>query len=393
MHSLLSGKCSMIRIMQTDNSTSALHNKFQLLILILLTVFMFFVLRSTANSQTDFYNNLWAPTRMLVQGDSPYDTTPLKPELPALWFPMAVGLFSFLGFFEFETAQQIWFLLNIFGLAGLLYFCFSDWRSIPILLTSTLLAYFFPPVIQHLVLGQISIVLALSLLIATRLAATQPWLSAFFLALGMAKPQIGFLVLFGLSLHQYWLGGFQRVIRYGVQTFLAALVLCLPLFIAQPNWISDWLASLQANTFEWTHPSTLSQLKRWLGIWGYFPWGLVLLSVIWVTVKIWRNLLAHHAAMWTLALTVLVTPYVWSWDFVLLLPIFVYVLSSSKWWVVIVLCAGYGLIWAGMAIIQLSSDFHNSRFWWVPLSFIGLLVLVISLDLKTRKETLIDHNQ
>lgn len=362
----------------------ALTSRFRLLILILLAIFMFFVLRTATRSQTDFYNNLWAPTRMLVQGASPYDTAPLQPELPALWFPMAVGFFSFLGFFEFEIAQQIWFLLNILGLAGLLYFSLSDSRSIPILLTGALLVYFFPPTIHHFALGQISIIVALSLLMAARWLETRTWLSAFFLALGMAKPQIGFLVLFGLSLYQYQLGGFWKVFRYGAQTFLAALALSLPLFIAQPNWIPDWWASLQANTSEWTHPSILSPLKQWLGVWSYLLWGLLILGVIWGIAKLWRDLPAYHAAMWTLALTVLVTPYVWSWDFVLLLPVFIHILSRSNGRVVTVLIIGYCLAWADMAVIQLSENFHNSRFWWVPLCFVGLSALAERFGVKTQ---------
>jgi len=299
---------------------------------------------------------------------------------------MAVGFFSFLGFFNFETSQQIWFALNVAGMAALLYLSMPDLRFIPTLLAGLFFAYFFPPTINHFALGQISILSALSLLLAVKFVEKKPWLSTFFLALGMAKPQIGFLILFGLCIHQFQQGGFTRIFRYGIQTFLAAIVLSLPLFIAEPNWIPDWIASLQSNTFQWTHPSILSQLDGWMGNWKYIPWGLLMLGVLWVTLRVWKKLPPHVAVLWSLALTVLVTPYVWSWDFVLLLPVFVYIFSRSNWKGMVLLLTGYGLIWGGMAAIQLSEDFHNSRFWWVPLSLIAVSALVTWLRLETQPQ-------
>lgn len=379
-------KSSMIHAMRTEELTANHHRVFRLLVLILLAISMFFVLAAVTRSQTDFYNNLWTPVHLLVQGASPYDTASLQPELPALWMPMAVGFFSFLGFFNFETAYQMWFALNVAGMAALLYLSMPDLRFIPTLLAGLFFAYFFPPTINHFALGQISILSALSLLLAARLVEKMPWFSAFFLALGMAKPQIGFLVLFGLCIHHFQQGGFTRIFRYGAQTFLAAIVLSLPLFIAEPNWIPDWIASLQSNTLQWTHPSILSQLDGWLGNWKYIPWGLLMLGALWVTVRVWKKHPPHVAVLWTLALTVIITPYVWSWDFVLLLPVFVHLFSRANWKGMVLLITGYGLVWGGMAAIQLSENFHNSRFWWVPLSFMMVSVLVVWLRLETQPQ-------
>lgn len=330
-------------------------------------------------SQTDFYNNLWAPVHLLTQGISPYNTISLQPELPALWMPTAVGLFSFLGFFEFNIAQQIWFLLNVAGLALLLYLSLPGEHSLSVLLAGAFLAYFFPPAINHFALGQVSILSALCLFLAVKLMERLPWLSACFLAVGMVKPQIGFFVLFGVCIYQFQSAGFKGLFRYGLRIFLAALALMLPLFLAELGWIPDFIASLQANTLQWTHPSILSQLGGWVGNWKFLPWGALLLGVFWLIIRLWKNETPHVAALWTLALTILVTPYVWSWDFVLLLPLFVYIFSISNWKGKALLLGGYGLIWAGMAFIQLSTDFHNSRFWWVPISFTGILALTARL--------------
>lgn len=357
--------------MRTENLTTGRHDIFRPVILTLAVFCLFLALQPVTRSQTDFYNNLWAPVHLLVRGGSPYDTTPLRPELPALWMPASVGFYSFLGFFDFETAQEIWFLMNSAGLAVLLYLSMPRSRSILFLLAGVLFVYFFPPTINHFALRQISILSALSLLLAARFSE-RTWLSAIFLALGMAKPQIGFLVLFGLCIHQFRLGGFPRLFRYGLQTMLAVLILSLPLFLAEPNWMPDWIASLRANNVEWTHPSILFPLRRWLGNWNYLPWGGLVAGSFWLAAWLWIKFPPHLAAIWSLGLTVVVTPYVWSWDFVLLLPAFVYVLSSVDWRGIVIMVVGYCIVWGGMAFIQLSASFHNSRFWWVPTGLMGL---------------------
>lgn len=348
---------------------------FQLLLLALAALAMFFSFRPITQSQTDFYNNLWAPVHLLIQGESPYNTTPLQPDLPALWMPTAVGFFSFLGYFKFDIARQIWFLLNIAGLAALIYLSIPAARTVPVLLAGIFLAYFFPPTINHFVLGQVSIISALCLFLSVKWIERMPWLSALFLALGMTKPQIGIFFLFGISIYQFHQNGFKGLFHYGLKTFLMAFALCVPLFIAEPDWIPDFIASLQANTPDWTHPSILSQLDSLVGGWKYILWGALFLGVLWLIAWLWKNSTPHLAALWTLALTVLITPYVWSWDFVLLLPLLIYLLSKANWKGRILLVIGYCLIWAGIAVIQLSENFHNSRFWWVPISFIGLMAL------------------
>lgn len=45
----------------------------------------------------DFRHNLWAPTHLLLRGESPYLIKTLFPNKHAVWLPMAVGLFFPLG--------------------------------------------------------------------------------------------------------------------------------------------------------------------------------------------------------------------------------------------------------------------------------------------------------
>ena len=341
-----------------------------------------------AHSQTDFYNNLWAPAHLLTKGESPYNTASLHPGLPALWMPTAVIFFSFLGFFSFDAAQQIWFLLNIMGLAALLYLSIPNTRTFPVLLAGAFLAYFFPPTINHFALGQVSILSALCLFGATKLIKKMPWGSAFLLSLGMTKPQIGIFILFGIIIHQFQHDDIKALFSYLSKVFITTLALILPLFIVTPNWIPDFITSLQSNTSKWTHPSILSQLRIWTGNWSYFLWGLLLISLLWLIVKMWGTYQLHAALLWTLAITVLITPYVWSWDFVFLLPLFVYIFSVANWKGRVILLIGYCIIWGSIAIIQTSENFHNSRFWWVPLALITISAMPYFSPNIKKKETI-----
>lgn len=346
---------------------------------------VFIIFQPITHSQTDFYNNLWAPAWQLVQGQSPYNTESLHTDLPALWMPPLVGVFSFLGFFSFDDAQQIWSLLNIIGLVLTYHLVSSKLRSLPLFLTVPMLVFFFPPVVNHLALGQVSILIMLSLLLAVKFADRSPWISAFFLAVGLAKPQLGFLMILGLGFYQFQYGGLKGLVWYGMQTLIAVFILTVPLFLAEPNWIPEFVSSLGRNA-QWTQPSLLSQFQQWLGAWGYLPWAVLCIAIVWITIQIWQNQTRIPAAVWTLALTLLITPYVWSWDFVLLLPLFVFLLSNLNWKRVATLVTGYVLAWVGMAVIQLSDKFHNSRFWWVPLIFVLLCTWVVRLNLFARSE-------
>jgi hypothetical protein len=80
--------------------------------------------------------------------------------------------------------------------------------------------------------------------------------------------------------------------------------------------------------------------------------------------------------MWSLGITTIVTPYVWSWDFVLLLPIWMYTFIQGGWKRRTLLLIFYAVAWYGMALIQAQESSNNQYFWWVPLWFIGTLALL-----------------
>ncbi len=330
-----------------------------------------------APTTSDFYNELWAPTHLLTQGQSPYKTASLYPHLPAVWFPMAVGFFFPLGLLSDELAAKIWLMINVLELFALIMLSIRSLDSNGAVLVLGGLVYFFPVVFSHLLLGQFSLTTALCLLASAVLAEKRhDWLAAFCLALGLSKPQLGIMAVLGLGVFYYRAGGFKLLVRFGVQTGFMVLLTSLPLFIAYPGWIPDWISSEQSNRYMWTFPSLFSALQRFMGAPGYLIWGIILIAGCVLCYQLWTHDPPRLAMPWTLGITVMVSTYVWSWDFVLLIPVWAYIFSHSSWRGQAFLVLTYLLGWVGFAYVQSLPNSNNSMFWWFPLWLLACVSIV-----------------
>lgn len=346
------------------------------LLFLLVAGIVFVLFGRSVQPRKDFFNELWGPAHLLVEGRSPYITESLQPSLPAVWLPMAIGVFAPLGWLGEDTAAQVWFLLNVAALAALVYFSLERLRSPVIPGLALLFAYLFPPTINHFQLGQISIIAALCMLLAARFAAqSHAWWAAFVLALGISKPQLGFLAVIGLGYFYLTRAGARGSIRFGLRLLLASLILSLPVFLIRPAWFQDWLAGMKTNP-AWSHPSAFILLQDLFGGRGLVLWGLIALAVLGLVLYLWRNLPVERAMAWTLGLTVLASPYVWSWDFVLLLPLWVSTFATVNNGRKVFLAISYLAGWVGMAIAQQHFHANNQAFWWVPWWYLGTILLV-----------------
>jgi hypothetical protein len=332
-------------------------------------------------ARMDFYNNLWGPVSLLVHGRSPYDTESLHPVLPALWFPMGLGFFFPFGWLSEEFASRVWFVFNIIEICVVVYIAQGKYLSLYNTVACALLCFFFPFVLNHYNLGQFAITITLSLMLAAYfLEKKRSWLAAGFLALALTKPQLGMIAIFGLSVFYFQRNRFWGVISFGLKTFLASLLMCLPLFMAFPAWIYDWITSMQQNNI-WLQPSLFSILIQSLGNWGAVIWMTIVILILGVSYQVWINCSPLVAMMWSLGLTTIATPYLWSWDFVLLLPIWVYIFSTVDWKRKAFLLILYSIGWYGMALVQVRESSDNHLFWWVPPLLLTGMVLV-----STRKQ-------
>lgn len=251
-------------------------------------------------------------------------------------------------------------------------------RASPTLLGVALLVVFlYPRTIAHFRIGQFTLLAVLLFLLSVRFINTPKyWFSALTVALALSKPQLGILIVPGLLITRYQKGGTKAAFQFASLLIAFAILLTLPIFAMYPPWIADFLIAL-SNIPEYVQPSLLSFLSLNLGTSGFIIWLIVFVFLFVVNVWLWFRFPKNEAIYWSLALTPLVTPYIWSWDFVMALPLLVRsIFNFQHKRSILILLAGYLLAWILMVTIISNTDGHDSRFWWVP--WLTLLVIVFT---------------
>jgi len=351
-------------------------------VLVLIGAFISYLFWGLILPRKDFYNELWAPAYQLVHGQSPYDTAGLDPNLPAAWFPMSIGLFFPLGWLSEESSLKFWYFFNILEVCLVVYIAQEKNRSLYNTAVLALLCFFFPLTLNHINLGQFSITVTLCWILAAYfMEEDQRWLSAICVAVALSKPHLGYLLMLGFSYRDYLRGGVREMRTSWVRIFTMCLILCIPLFVAYPNWIPDAIVSMGKNP-PWSYPSLYILFERFFHVWGYILWGFTTLTVIGVNFLLWKKLPTKDAAYWSLALAPIVTPYIGSWDFVVLFPLLISTYVNGGWRQKAFLLIVYFIAWFGMARVQMLAVSHNHYFWWVPLWFIVSIALVTNWKIK-----------
>jgi hypothetical protein len=364
--------------MQTSPEQKRLfHARTSVFVLTLISFLVGFLFWRLILPRMDFYNELWVPASLLVRGQSPYDTASLNPVLPAAWLPMAIGFFFPLGWLSEETALRVWYVFNILEVALLVYLAQGNKLALQDTVVLALFCFFFPLTLNHINLGQFSITAALCWVIAVYfLERDRRWAAAFLIALALTKPHLGFPALLGLAYRDSRHSGLRAAFSFWAKILVACLLMCVPLFVAYPNWIPDALESMGSNP-PWSYPSLYILFERFLGNgWGHLLWGMTTLTVLGVNFWLWKKLPTRDAVYWSLALAPLVTPYIGSWDFVILLPLLILTYVNADWRGKVFVWVAYGVAWYGMARVQMLEVSHNHYFWWVPLWFLGVGALL-----------------
>lgn len=324
----------------------------------------------------DLYNELWGPAYLLVQGKSPYNTAALNPVLPAAWLPMSIGFFAPLGWLSEENALSFWFLFSLVELALIIYLVQGRDRSIGNLIVISIMSFGFPSVFHHLILGQFSMTTTLCIIGGVHLILKERhWMGAFLLALGLSKIHLMTLPMIGLSILYYQRSSTLGMLKFWGRVFVACLTLCLPLFIAYPNWIPDAIKSMTSNA-PWAFPTLQKYLVFNFGSVGMVIWGISVILTILTSLFIWFRVDPISATFWNMGLALLISPYIGSWDFLTLLPLLIHTYLSAGKWQKTLMVFSYLIAWVLMARIQLLTESHNHYFWWVPLWHLAAAALV-----------------
>ena len=352
-------------------------SKFTIIIILFVSVAL--MLPNNMFDFWDFRTNLWGTAHLLVNFHNPYFIKQLYPDATAVWFPMFLGLLFPLGWLSLDLASRIWFTFTLFSTGFLFFLVFKSAKIAPLKLGTVLLAiFFFPPVIENISSGQISIQIVLCLFLASICLEADAYVwTGFFCALALTKPQLCLLLLPGLFLATFRNKGKSGLLKLSAAFAGWFCLLLVPLFAGFPGWVPQFISNLEGNT-GWAVPSLFyffSQL--WGTSLGIIAWASMALIVFIVNIWIWLKFPPRKAVVWSMAITCLVPPYTWSWDFVLLLPCLLYLLNKYQGGVRFYLLltgfvTGSLLIWHARWGTQIS----DQVFVWVPIYFITIYLLV-----------------
>ncbi len=331
---------------------------------------------------TDLRSNLWAPAYLLVHGQNPYDTTVLMAEhrwLNPVWFPMIIGLLFPLGWLTVYQATNLWLLLSLAVIVTMLWWAaFPRRPSLPWFALCLLAILLFPPTIGHLRLGQLSLLIGGLFWFAARQIDRRWPLAALVTAVALSKPQLGVLAVSGLLWWVYRRTGWKASARLLGGIGLICLLLTVPLFCADAGWPARFVQGLRGNP-PWRHPSLFYLLRIHWGGWGVMLWGCAALSGLVANLWLWTRLPAERAMLWSLAWTPLLTPYVWSWDFVLLIPLILWLFFHSRrarWFI------GGGYLACWVLLLRLNPNMGSDKTWWVPWLLFVFICIGFMVDKK-----------
>ena len=350
------------------------------LFLMLIVSFGFWILISSVLPiMSDFENNLWRPSYLLLQGMSPYNTHVMFEGLHPIWFPVIIALFLPLGALPIQIASNIWFLIGLMTLFTIIVILARRVNVPSIIFALMAVAIgFFPSTLTHFSLGQVSLLVSLLLVIlSVYYQKFNPSLIGLLLALSLVKPQL-IVIFFPTFITVLWRrDGARKVFKVMFYTLIWFFLLTLPLFILYPNWIPDFVQNLLNNP-NWAYPTPYSFLRASLSsnliIFGLA--GVYLLFGIGLAIKLSYRLGRLEALLWSMALTPVFSPMVWSWDFVMMYPLLLYLAFDRKCKVASnIVIIGFGICLT-LFVVMKNQGYINDKFAvWVPLFLTATMLI------------------
>jgi hypothetical protein len=316
------------------------------LILILLSPNLF----NSSNMLSDDFARFWASGNLNFHGQNPY--TPVDAELPhvniddllsghnfiILEPPWSISIFMPFGLIDYPISRLFWMIASILLIlisALMLWQIYSgDVKKRWLVL---LVSFIFAPTISALGKGQISglVLLGISGFLYFTEVKINDWIAGAFLGLASIKAQL--VVLFWIALF-LWIIQQRRWIIF-IAASLTFLVMLAFSVVFNPLIIEQYIGLLKLNyVYEWALPTIGSYLRLyWLGVDRYWVQFLPLvLGIVWIVIY-W----VRHRTTWNwpaempliLLVSMVVTPYMWTYDVVVLIPaVILAALSISTDW-------------------------------------------------------------
>jgi len=291
-------------------------------------------------------------------------------------------MFFWLGLMPCTVASKLWLLVEIAGFIWVIWMIGGARRPAPWIFAICLLAFFlFPPLYVHIILGQFSMLFVVLMIVKVYLPQASRW-TPLLLAIGLTKPQLAILIYPGLLIQTWRQRGFRQAAWLVLSTVMCVLALTLPLFLFYPGWFQDFTFIIFDNFGKgWGLPTLFVQLPVLLGPLGYGIWGLVFVIALGITWYLWSTQDAKIALLASLALTPLVTIYASSWDFLLLLPAFFWLVFNLKSFMArFALLVGIIIVYIAQIAFRWQRDITDGSQWWIPPVMIGVYLLSLGLE-------------
>jgi len=206
--------------------------------------------------------------------------------------------------------------------------------------------------------------------------------SGFLFTIALVKPQLCVMVLPSAVYFLLLRRGWRDVIKLFLMICIFAFTLTIPLWISNPKWTSDFLTNLKVNP-QWLQPALISLLYTKFGKLGLIEWFFLFTATLIISLRLWTKNDPKQAVLWSMALTTIVGPYVWSWDFILLLPLIIdTAIRLTNTLARFTLFIFYAFCFV-LSVILLQIPGSSDRIlWWIP--FVMMIGIIISLQLSKK---------
>jgi len=321
------------------------------ILLVICIMIAFAVVNSMDHHQNSIdFSNFWLAGHLVTQGKSPYDAAQWIAEYPpyeldialnpSFVYPLPLALLLVpLGWLSFHSAYLLWVTLLLLMIAislAMLLTVASTPRSKIIIFPLLVGIVFFRPTTLTLTQGQMSGLFLFLLASMAFLWGKRKWFwGGFLLGLLMLKPNLGVIVIAFLAvwlmIHRRWtaLGGVA----------ISCLFLLLAGLAYSPNWIVEYWSlgsSYLTQTFGGS-PTLwgLGALACHRNLTCVFAFGgittlLLVLGFLWLIIR-YKDLSPANALALAVTLTLLVTPYTWTYDqLLLIIPITLVTLAIDR---------------------------------------------------------------
>lgn len=345
------------------------------LFLLSFTILILIVNKKILHLPTNDFTLYWSSSKLLLSSSNPYDPEGLfqyqsqegntDSDGVLMYYPPWTLLFILpLGLLDREIGQLAWILVS----TTILFICTDKlWLRAGGLYRyrwlAWLVAFSFGPTFAALgFTGQITPLFLLGFT-GFFLLIDKPdkdWLTGFFLVLTATKPQVPYLFFILLAL---WIIHRRRW-RLLLSTILSVLIITALVMIFDNQVIYHFIQNLIGNTpIAWATPTLGTYIRYYLGIEGFWVQFIPPLITSILSILYWWRKRNHwdwqKALPWILFVSLITSPYTWTYDFVVL---------------VIPLLIGLSLLLQRISRLPaiLLAGFYiiiNGAYWWLHLKY------------------------